>query len=306
MREARGLTIDEISKQTNISQKYIHALEGSNWKVLPPRIYIKGFVKSYGELLGADISDLYARFDESYPDETGSINKFEIPTPITGKRGKKETKFIFSDIPKGLFFLIIVVFVGVLAVVYALNKDKQPGTELTPALGFETDQGTSKWDISLEDEEIMQSVEIGMDEINAAWALGRADSLTLTIEARDKSWLLVETDYKRAFKGTMYESQTKTWRAKNSFFLTLGRPSTVKLDVNGFDLKPFKATGFPMDVKINRANVLDLLEGHEKLHLPSLPDSSRIIDSSKLRESLDSGALATPVEEETTADSIDE
>ncbi len=61
-REARKLTIGDVSRETNIIPKYIDALEKEDYSCFPGETYALGFLRSYTEYLNLDtqtIIDLY-------------------------------------------------------------------------------------------------------------------------------------------------------------------------------------------------------------------------------------------------------
>jgi len=47
-REAKGLNFDYISRETNISTKYLDALEREDFSCFPGEPYVRGFLKNYG------------------------------------------------------------------------------------------------------------------------------------------------------------------------------------------------------------------------------------------------------------------
>jgi cytoskeleton protein RodZ len=55
-REARGVTLREVSEQTRITMRHLEAIEADNYKDLPGGIFNKSFVKSYAR---------HVRFDEA-------------------------------------------------------------------------------------------------------------------------------------------------------------------------------------------------------------------------------------------------
>lgn len=57
-RESLGLDLDEIESRTKIRKRYLVALEEGDWSLLPGRVYARGFVRSYAEVLGLDGLDL--------------------------------------------------------------------------------------------------------------------------------------------------------------------------------------------------------------------------------------------------------
>jgi cytoskeletal protein RodZ len=64
-REARGLTVTEVSEITKIRARYLEALEREEWRVLPPAVYALGFVKLYARTLGLDPESLADAFQRA-------------------------------------------------------------------------------------------------------------------------------------------------------------------------------------------------------------------------------------------------
>jgi hypothetical protein len=61
LKEARtraGLDIRTVEEQTKIRTRYLRALESEEWSVLPGHAYVKGFMRTYANLLGLDADAL--------------------------------------------------------------------------------------------------------------------------------------------------------------------------------------------------------------------------------------------------------
>jgi DnaJ-class molecular chaperone len=54
LRTGLQVTLEEISRQTNIRTDILHAMEDENGDLLPPTVYLKGFVKAYARCLALD------------------------------------------------------------------------------------------------------------------------------------------------------------------------------------------------------------------------------------------------------------
>lgn len=71
LKEARtrmGMEVAEAEDRTKIRAKYIRALENEDWEILPAPAYIRGFLRTYGQILGLDgemLADRYRRFHET-------------------------------------------------------------------------------------------------------------------------------------------------------------------------------------------------------------------------------------------------
>src|SRR2546425_626860 len=70
LREARmraRIDISEVEARTKIRAKYLRAIENEEWDLLPGPVYIKSFLRTYGDYLGLDsrmlIDDYKRRFE---------------------------------------------------------------------------------------------------------------------------------------------------------------------------------------------------------------------------------------------------
>lgn len=61
-REAKGLALEAAEDETKIRRKYLEALESGNPAELPGEVYLKGFLRSYGNWLGFDGDSLVEEY----------------------------------------------------------------------------------------------------------------------------------------------------------------------------------------------------------------------------------------------------
>src|SRR5918998_2952911 len=82
-REARGVTLRQISDQTHISIRYLEAIEADDYKQLPGGIFNRSFVKSYARAVGFDEAEalrLYQSAAGEAADETPTRQHSRIYT----------------------------------------------------------------------------------------------------------------------------------------------------------------------------------------------------------------------------------
>lgn len=283
MREARGLSIEEVSKATKIGIDYIRALEAGDYESLPADIYVRGFIKSYGQLLEADLEELNARYEAARPKPkarrifSGKLKDdlpYESPIPKSGGLKRRGLPFRIRLNATTVIIAVVIIVSAILLIRSLTNRKgriQPPITSVNELIEPDSISNGSKLVSPLTLQDLTQEIRLQLGDINPAWALGRADSLTLSIHARQKTWALVETDYRRAFRGDIERDETMEFVAKNAFFMTISNPSVVHLRVNGFDLAEWPERTYPMDLEITRANVLQLLEGAEQVSLPRPP-----------------------------------
>ncbi|MEX0781918.1 MAG: helix-turn-helix domain-containing protein [Dehalococcoidia bacterium] len=98
-REARGLTIEDAERDTRISRRYLQALEGEHFEVIPAPVYARGFLRSYSQYLGLDPretlalfprdeepSPYYATGDGTMPQQGGQQRQSQQPATVGAGR----------------------------------------------------------------------------------------------------------------------------------------------------------------------------------------------------------------------------
>ena len=121
VREAKGLTYDYISRETNISSRYLEALENEDFTPFPGEPYAMGFLKNYGEYLGLDTEELQSLYR--------SIKLREQPVPVEQLlRNPSPLPKIFGGVAAALAVLALA---G--GVIFFINRS--PGeTEAAPVM----------------------------------------------------------------------------------------------------------------------------------------------------------------------------
>ncbi len=69
LREARiraRIDISEVEARTKIRAKYLRAIENEEWDLLPGPVYVKSFLRTYGDFLGVDTRLLVDEFKRRY------------------------------------------------------------------------------------------------------------------------------------------------------------------------------------------------------------------------------------------------
>jgi cytoskeleton protein RodZ len=62
-REMRDVSLDELTKATRISQRFLEALENEDWKKLPGGVFGRGFVRTIAGYLGLSEESLLSEYD---------------------------------------------------------------------------------------------------------------------------------------------------------------------------------------------------------------------------------------------------
>ena len=69
-RTARGLDFDQVSRETNITRRYLEALEREDFSVFPGEPYLLGFLRNYCEYLGLNANEIISAYKNLKIQET--------------------------------------------------------------------------------------------------------------------------------------------------------------------------------------------------------------------------------------------
>jgi cytoskeleton protein RodZ len=137
LREARmraKIDINEVEARTKIRAKYLRAIENEEWDLLPGDVYVKSFLRTYGEFLGLDTRQLLDDFRRRY--ERPADHELRPIAPL-GRDRERDRGPRGPLIPPWL--LVGAVLVAVVVVLYFVGN----GTKNKTATTSSTSAGTS-------------------------------------------------------------------------------------------------------------------------------------------------------------------
>ena len=160
-----GLTIEEVSDQTRLTQKHIKALEEGDIGFFHDDLsYLRFFVKSYCDVLGLDFEDIKDELRKDVNDYTmtfttsAQINHEEIEKNIA--KSEKLSKVSTAKPDMSLVSLIAIVAVVAIVIMFAfvvfLKSDAGKGktaNNAQPTAPEQTENGTNKYPSSDEKKE---------------------------------------------------------------------------------------------------------------------------------------------------------
>ncbi len=209
-RNEKGISIDEIVRDTNIPKKYLEAIEADNFEVFPGETYAMGFISNYAEALEVDHQLAIALYKRQM--------KREQEAPIEELVGKKKISLpdniniIISAGAAALFLIIFIVFL----------ITRRSGEVNTPS--------SSK------------SYYFGDDDINkvSAQKLRAGDALYITNSSRSIAMEILRIDPSRS---VLFRVSNKNYTIKISELLSIdsANDGTNDLGVELISAKPREA-----------------------------------------------------------------
>jgi len=162
-RVARGLDFDQVSRETNITRRYLEALEKEDFTVFPGEPYLLGFLRNYCEYLGLNSNEIISSYKNLKIQETPVPLKDLMPRrPITDRLlSGPNTPKIFG-FAVAIIAVVLLVFLGVFVASKIANR---PHAAVVAAQA----RAPVAYDVSGDD--FKQRVYVG-DSINVTTATG--------------------------------------------------------------------------------------------------------------------------------------
>ncbi|MGN0947570.1 MAG: helix-turn-helix domain-containing protein, partial [Megasphaera sp.] len=90
-REQQGLTLQDVSYALNIKREYLEALEKDEYDAIPGAVFVKGYLRNYGNFLELDGVALAKEYKENVEERTPQPEVRTI-MPMKKKKVRKEPK----------------------------------------------------------------------------------------------------------------------------------------------------------------------------------------------------------------------
>jgi len=264
LREQKNLSIQEVASQLNLEVRVIEAIEQDRFEELPAATYVRGDLRSYAKVLGADAAGIISAYDDEAPEP-----------PEVVPEVKHATQTSSSDKPVMAFTYLLTLTLVILLVAwwysgFVVDREAQqeriadeldaappPGLPYeipvvehpvspfyrAPVVGEESTDST-------EDDARTQTMEAepaaaqdtGEEEAYPAFVTNDEvgpDSLVLTLS--EDSWIEVYDSLdRRIYIGLGHRGQVISLKGTAPFQVVLGFAEGVKVEFNGqtFDTGP--------------------------------------------------------------------
>jgi cytoskeletal protein RodZ len=293
-RQARGISLEQISADTRISMDMLRAIEHGNVEQLPAPVLIKGFLKAYAEKIGLDPEEViveYQNLIEVARDHQEGIEKFHQRLQPQSSNKKLLVLVIALTLLTGLiFFLFRPSSVrqqatsssrGELVSPTAVDKravksDPDSGiNQAKPAQSSRRTQGElmngSEPDSSKVGGQAAPAASTGaqVSQIGEGSAYPSGESpqeegifspaqspYLLRAEAAETTWIRISTDETGENEYLLQPGEQLTWRASSTYKLLIGNAGGIQLYLNDQPLKRLGETGQVVSLKLPDPSLL--------------------------------------------------
>ena len=246
-RESIGMTLETVFDRTKIRPEYLRGIESGDYTGFPEVVYIKGFIRTYLKLIGAE--DLQEEFMNQL-DKTQGTKKQDIRESRIDKTVKKKSNILGngSSIPKGfkpashfwLFLVLVAALIGTASYVwYAVTYG---GLDLKnmKLFNFNGAGGPMTGTEALSNDAVIFSDDIGepvsLDEVVSEEPEPEIKP-SLEIHAINDVWMSVSFGGAQpVFRRTLKRGEVMRWDLEAPARVSFGRPTAAQVILNGKDL----------------------------------------------------------------------
>ncbi len=213
-REQMGASLKNVENETKIRTKYINAMENDAFDVLPEKVYVKGFLRTYARFLGLDGDTLVSRYEEQLSLRVAA-QEVGVAQPPVARYAKPATRC------KGIAIAAVLTLL-VLALIY---RGGNVLGNLSDDIADNGQQSRTSNQYSV-DEHQRQAPEIAQET--------KKVNMVLQVIGGE-SWVQVAVDNKYVFEGTLGPNHVKQFTGQEKICVKFGNAGVVNVKVNGQD-----------------------------------------------------------------------
>ena len=251
-RELRGVPLEEISRITKIHIRFLEALEDNRFDELPGEVFIKGYIRSYANIIGSDVDEMLNSYEESIG------NKLIEKGPNSQSKLTNTAKKYIGFVIAGLSILALLFFTKFIILdknnptakivrPSSLILGAAPKKETLPKIAENSlphpEVSVTKKTLVVENEldTIKPKPEIQKQKNSLVVKEGETPGnmekpLKLTIKVKNNSWFNITIDDFRGEDFILSAGEEKSYWGNEIFRLTIGNKQGTDLILNGKSL----------------------------------------------------------------------
>ncbi|HEY3676509.1 MAG TPA: RodZ domain-containing protein [Candidatus Tumulicola sp.] len=227
-REARGLSLSEVSEQIRIRTIYLVALEEENWRAIGAPVYVRGFLRTYARFLGLDPEEVVAQFGEAVPSEPATEPHYVVER---SPRRSSTITWIAACVA-----VLLVAFVAYNALTMHRSDVSATGASAT----------TTPVAVASQSPGARQAIAMPPPAIPHTPTPGPGGHQSIALVLSAPSWLRVVVDGNVSMEGTFPAGTSKTFHGRAAS-VRLGNAGGVEIYVDGKNVGKLGKSGDVVD-----------------------------------------------------------
>lgn len=225
-REARHLSINDVSDATLINVRFLEAIERGNITILP-QTYVRAFIREYASFVGLDPVETMKRYDQANAEPTVTAAEPQPPVVEPSPPPEEARKPEEPPLPSPASFVpimgrfalpgILILTLGI--IVWNLTRTRMPPAAKENPSDSVTQDGTR--------DSVAKQTSTGHKQPAAT-----TDSLTLRATVTDSAWVQVVIDNLPPQQYLFRPNRRISWRARERFRISTGNAGALDLTLN--------------------------------------------------------------------------
>lgn len=232
VRKEQGRTVEEVATQIFIRPALLQALELADLDALPEPVFIQGFIRRYGDVLGLDGNELARQFEVSLVSVLPNPGQAQSGRMegVVAKADKHRLKVITEATPPnptdgrggvmllGGVALVAAVGAGIWAIapMVTASLSNRPAALETSAPPVDTSEN--------------QAEPTATAEVVPA---ASEAPITVDVNLTGDAWMRVTMDGEVIYEGILANGTAETWTAETELTITAGNAGAVMVSFNG-------------------------------------------------------------------------
>jgi len=217
-RTSSGLSLEDLAAITSVRPGLLSEMERNNFSHCGGDIYARGHLRNIAPKIGLDPAQLIDLYNQEHSIESRSINEMLVENNVA--RVPHEKKNLSWKVPAAFSIAIVLILAIVQIVISNVNVDSTPTPTITASASPTTSGSPTPSASSTESE--------------TAVAPSVSDGVEMSITAaRGNSSIDIVVDGQRQFKGSIFQGESKTFKAATSISIYFSNPAGLDVSVNG-------------------------------------------------------------------------
>jgi cytoskeleton protein RodZ len=217
-RESRNLCLEEVAKNTRISEHILAAIENDRNDLLPSATYIRGFLSAYAKSMGIDPNDVILRYQRCH-----EIGKTPVLESASGEKTSPKTKYRW----------VILVVLGGILIGLVLFYSRLPVS--TPPIEPPPPKPAAK-------PEIKEPPPVSPPQAATPLAPQEAP-FSLELKAVEETWVRIQINGHPEKEMILKPGETVSYQASDRIQLLIGNAGGLDLTFNGKALEKVGKSG---------------------------------------------------------------
>ncbi len=229
LREAKGVSLDDIARSTRVGRGHLEALESDSWGELPSPVFVKGFIRAYCEFL------------EASPDE--ALGLYREATGETVKPDRVQSA-VHTLPPRrvGPLMVSLVLFIALGASLVALRIGLKSSPRPAPTVSGAA-RGNAESVPSSTSPPVRSAPAVPVQPAPVPAGEPGPAGQRLLIRAVEPTWIRVQVDEGQVTEELLQAGAIREWTAARRFVLTVGNAGGLEVDLNGRRIPALGARG---------------------------------------------------------------